>query len=379
MPLGAGPLDRQDDGIFFFRPDGQDERFLRGYLPEGDFGAAILAGRLLAPHPVGSIERDRGARGDELLWTLEDASTPWIGDPDTPHLAHCTRAELPAKRLGLMAHAELYELPWTQDLLADDDALQAIVRNALAAYHRSFAASAVYFEASATDDPFMKINLRAVAETKASSGGRPVCAFVQMPLEALMDGTMANMSARYAHAGARIAVLRVVGFHAEECTAEQGRAYIDCVRAWRACGILPIADCTGRFGAALVAAGGWGFSAGARFYRRVIGPGTLPFDGFRRARTVHLEISGEWRSMTAAQARRRRRLPRCDKEDCDPLATDNQPTRLKAHCVHEFVRLARSAAALGEARIAAQLQAAPGGQSSVWASALLARRAAQER
>jgi hypothetical protein len=379
MPLGAGPLDRQDDGIFFFRPDGQDERFLRGYLPEGDFGGAILAGRLLAPHPVGSIERDRGARGDELFWTLEDSATPWIGDPDTPYLAHCTRDELPAKRLGLMPHAELYELPWTLDLLRDDDALQAIVRNTVAAYNRSFAASAVYLEASSADDPFMEINLRAIAETKASSGGDPVCAFVQMPLDALMDGTMAQMAARYAHAGARIAVLRVVGFHADECDTQQALAYADCVRAWRACGILPIADCTGRFGAALVAAGAWGFSGGARFYRRVIGPGTPPFDGPKRARSVHLEVSGEWRSMTAAQARRRRKLPRCVQEDCDPLATDNQPTRLKAHFVHEFVRLARAAAALGEARVAEQLERAPGGQSSVWASALSARRAAQER
>jgi len=372
-------LDRQDDGLFLFRPDGQDERFLRGYLPAGDFHAAILAGRLLAPHPVGSLERDRGARGDELLWALEDTATPWLGDPDTPHLAHCAQDELPAKRLGLMPHAELYELPWTLDLLGDDDTLQTIVRNTVAAYHRSFAASAVYFEASSPDDPFVRINLRAIAETRRAAAGRPVCAFVQMPMEALLDGTLARMAPSYAEAGARIAVLRVVGFHAEGCTMEQARAYVDCVRTWRACGLAPVADCTGRFGAALVAAGAWGFSAGARFYRRVTGPGTPAFDGTRRARSVHLEVSGEWRSLTATQARRRRKLPECEKEDCDPLAADGQPARLKAHCVHEFVRLARSAAMLGEGQIATQMERAPGRQSSVWASALSARRAAQEQ
>lgn len=255
MPLGAGPLDRGDDGVFLFRPDGQDLRFLNEYLPEGDFHAALLAGRLLAPHPVGSIERARGARGDELMWTLEDTVTPWLGDPDTPYLACCGPGDLPAKRLGSMAHAELFDLPWTLELLRDEDALQAIVRNAVATYHRSFAASAVYFQASAVDDPLLEVNLRAVAQTRSFDDERPVCAFVQMPLETLTDGTMAKVAPWYADAGARIAVLRVAGFHADECTEEQARAYVDCVRAWRACGLAPVADCTGRFGAALLPPG----------------------------------------------------------------------------------------------------------------------------
>jgi hypothetical protein len=376
--MGTGPLDRQHDGIFLLRPDGQDIRFLRGYLPEGDFHGALLYGRLLAPHPVGSIERARGSRGDELLWILDETATPWIGDPDTPFLACCTRDVLPAKRLGLMPHAELYELPWTLDLLRDDDALSVIVRNALAAYHRSYAASAVYFEASSSDDPLMDVNLRAVAITRQLAAGRPVCTFVQMPLAALMNGTMAQLAQPYADAGARIAVLRVTGFNADECSVEQARAYVDCVRAWRACGLAPVADCTGRFGAALVAAGAWGFSAGARFYRRVIGPGEPEFEGPRRARSVHLEVSGEWRSMTAAQARSRVRLVPCVKPDCDPLALDDQPARLKAHCVHELVRLARSSAAARDEAVARQLERAPGRQTSVWASALSPSRAAQE-
>lgn len=378
MPLGSGPLDRQDDGIFLFRPDGQDAGFLRDYLKAGDFHVALLAGRLLAPHPVGSLERERGARGDELMWTLEDTGTPWLGDPDTPHLACCARSELPAKRLGLMPHAELYGLPWTIDLLQDAEALQSIARNAIAAYHRSFAASAVYFEADSLDGPLMQVNLRAVEEAQIFSGGRPVCAFVQMPLERLVDGSMASLAPLYAKAQARIAVLRVVGFHAETCTVEEARAYVDCIRAWRGCGLAPVADCTGRFGAALVAAGAWGFSAGARFYRRVVGPGESGFDGPRRARSVHLEVSGEWRSFTPAQARRRRRLSECPKVDCDPLAIEGQPARLKAHCVHEFVRLASSAASIGEHGIAEQLGRAPGPQPGIWAAALLARRASQE-
>jgi len=206
-----------------------------------------------------------------------------------------------------------------------------------------------------------------------------VCAFVQMPLPALLDGTVAQMARRYADAGARFAVLRITDFRADHCTGAEARAYVDCVRAWRACGLAPVADCTGRFGAALVAAGAWGFSSGTRFYRRVVSPATPAFDGNRRARSVHLEVTGEWRSLTAAQARRRHSLPECEYEDCDPLAIDDQPARLKAHCVHEFVRLARSAAACGDSEIAAQLERAPGTQSSVWASALSGRRAAQQR
>lgn len=227
IPVGSGPLDRSDDGIFFFRPDGQDEGFLRRYLPAGSFDAAIVRGRLLAPHPIGSIERSNGRRGDELAWLLDENATPWVPDPDTPELAHSPAADLSSKRLATMPHAELYELPWTLDLLADPEAREAIARNALGIGARSFAAAAVYFEAESLTDPWLEMNLLFVKEAARWAEGRPVCAFVQMPVDALLDGTMAAAADPYADAGARIAMLRVTGFDPDRCTIEEARAYVD--------------------------------------------------------------------------------------------------------------------------------------------------------
>jgi hypothetical protein len=257
IPLASGPLDRADDGVFFFRPDGQDEGFLRRYLPEGRFDAAIVAARLLAPHPIGSIERKNGRRGDELGWVLEENSTPWILDPDTPELARSCRNDLPAKRLGMMPHAELYEPPWDSGLLSAPASREAIARNALAVAARSFAAPAVYFEASSLTDPWLDINLGFVEEAAKWAAGRPVSAFVQMPLEALLDGSLAAAAERYRQAGARIAMLRVTKFDPDRCSGDEARAYVDCVRTWRAAGLLPVADCTGRFGGALICVGAW--------------------------------------------------------------------------------------------------------------------------
>lgn len=377
IPVAGGPLDRSDDGIFFLRPDGQDERFLRSYLPEGTFHAAIVAGRLLAPHPLGSIERSHGRRGDELAWLLEDAAVPWIGDPDTSDLSEFSREDLPAKRLGLMPHAELYDLPWTLELLDDPETLEAIARNALAAQLRSFAAAAVYLQAESRSDPWFDVNVRAVRETAKWAAGRPVCAFVQVPLGALLDGSLARAADDYARAGARIAVLRVAGFRADDCDLEEASAYVNCVRTWRAAGVAPVADCAGRFGAALVCAGAWGFSAGARFYRRV-GARTEQDAIRRRAPSVHLEVPGQWRSLTPRAARARARLPDCPETDCEPLAPDGQPGRLKAHFVHAHVRMAESAAQMSESELIEQLRSAPGGQSDIWAAALVADAAAQQ-
>lgn len=119
----------------------------------------------------------------------------------------------------------------------------------------------------------------------------------------------------------------------------------------------------------LVRAGAWAYSGGARYYRRVT---PRPADGEvrRRAPTVRLEVPGEWRSLTPRQARARAKLPPCPDDDCEPLAEDGQPGRLKAHYIHENVRKARSAAAASDEEMIRQLRAAPGGQSTVWAAAL---------
>ena len=358
--LGAGPL-------FYFRPEYHDHKFLQHYPRSGEFDAALIAARYLAPHPPGSKSEKQGFGGREIAEALQLSGAPYVIDPDTPVLVAAT-SDLPTPRLGTMPHAEVLPLPLAPMSFANPSDRIDFAQAAGAAQGGAAALAAPYFQFERANDRWHKLNLELINDVRSLAQGRPLVAFVQAPLKSLLDGEVEDVAESYEDAGAESIFLRISGFDPETVNHAAIAAYRAALDAFADRGVDAIADSVGRWGLVLVATGAAGFSCGARYFQRV--PVELTYNIEEMIGVpCRYEVPREWRAIDRDLARQiRASLPACPVTNCEALSDESKKAseRQKEHLIHYFTTETRVYARGGSAAARKSLRKHPYGNTNEW-------------
>jgi hypothetical protein len=319
------------------RPEQREANFVAEHADQVE--AAVLLGRHLAPYPEGSSEHRRGLRGDEMAQAARRAGVEWVHDPDTAVLPYLTGDGLDVAfgRAALMRCARTVEMPLTTDALADATDLREFTVALLAEQAGAALPSAPYFCSDSLTGDWTSLNLRAAEMTAALTRGREIALFVQVDIEGLREGLLANAAGLYARALPRRgpAFLQVAGLDVENSDAGDLGAYLAAVEVWAAHGFQVIADRVGRFGVAAVAAGASGMACGTRYFRTV--PDLAIEPRFLRSGKTRYwaPLRGDRLKPDVARERARRgTLAPCPVEDCEALAEDASVDDLRLHNMH---------------------------------------------
>jgi hypothetical protein len=365
--LPAGPL-------FYYRPTHNDHRFLEDFPQRSQFDAAIIPARYLGPFAPGSRSALRGHDPRALATALAAARAPFVVDPDTPVLAALAPGvSPPTPRVPLMAHAQVASLPISPLSLAQSGARTAFVQASVTAQAGAAAIAAPYFEFDQLNGSWHRRNLDLLEDTAQLAQGRPLVAFVQVPLTALVGRLVERAARTYAGLGIDHVFLRVAGFDPQSASGAEVAAYRRALDALQDAGIPAVADCVGRFGLVTTAAGGAGFTCGARFNHwiaedAVYEPSDMTSDPCR------YEVPKRWFALDHADARRAaasHAIPSCPAAGCSALAAGAGATDLKEHLIHYFVWAVRNFAVVGAQGARTSLTTHPvGSVTQAWVSAL---------
>lgn len=302
-------------------------RHVPGPWPEGDDDPPTPKATtpVQPPRPVAVAAREHGV--------------PHLHDPDTWVLPFLTsRENRNCSRAPLMRSAQSIPVAPTPDTFGSDEVLDRFVRATAATQISTALPAAAYFQFESLSDPWLEVSLRAAASAQRLNRGGPIAVFAQVPIQALLDGTLESVAPRYAERlpGGALAFLRVAGFDPQD--AHQGDpqvAYLRAVAAWRAVGLEPFADRVGRFGIVALGAGARGMAAGSRVYR-MLPPGPFWENPFSVKVPHRYQAPDRMDSLPAREALDRRdRLPRCPVQDCDALRPGSDLVeRLRVHHDH---------------------------------------------
>jgi hypothetical protein len=230
--------------------------------------AVLLPESYVAPYPSGHLLEGHDPR--KLLDTARDAGCDLWRDPETAGLCSRTILRLPAtKRLHETPLAREFQMPLDLSLLADPEARRHALELVLATQDGSEMLAGPYFDFDRRDSPAHRLNLQMARETTLAAEDQVPGAFLQLTHHGLLRGLLTEVAADYQMVGVRRVVIRVRGLKSEQADAQELTAYLDAVDAFTSRGIEAVADCAGKLGPVLVAAGAEGFSTGTRFFKCV--------------------------------------------------------------------------------------------------------------
>lgn len=352
------------DALFLWRPEVNEATFVREHGTQ--VHGAVLLGRHLVRRPDDPPSTD-------LARAAREVACPHLHDPDTAILAwHEGAGEKRFGRSGEMPSARLVDLPLRPEALADDAQLEQFVRAALSSQVGATHAAPPYFRFSSSDDPWLRLSLRAASVARTLSAPRPLAVFISTDLDGLASGALAAAAELYASVipGAFV-FLSVAGLDSLAAEPEMLAAYIGAAGAFTAAGFRVIADRVGRFGAAVVASGAAGYCAGTRVYRH-----TPPSPDWRNERSIkvlmHYEAPGRGdriRRQDVARRLRRKSIPPCPLPDC-PVGERVTVKDMRWHSIHLQQLEVGEAAELGLEAWAKLLAASPRNYVRGWAEAL---------
>lgn len=356
-------------GRFYIRAESEEWDFIRSLSAPAPFDAAVISDRYLPNYQAGHSRH--GQPRDLIAQAFDAIDVPWSVDPDTARLGQSKSAARQRPRAANRPLARTLRLPVTAEQLAHSSNVDAFVEAAAVHQLSSRAFAAPYLEVDGVDDPAFAVNVRLLSRSSELAGDRAVIAYLQLLGGRLIDGTAAELAPRLAANGADVVFVRVRRFEPEHATPPEVAAYGRVVIAGEQAGARIVADCVGRLGPVLVAAGADGFASNARCFRKV--PDDLhPGGGGGGAGELVWEVPGG--GFTAVGGG----TPTvCAVPGCAAPATAGDNVAVRTHNLHEFQRAARQAASEGlgyAARLAEHHSRVVRG----WASALqsLERRAA---
>jgi hypothetical protein len=356
-------------GRFYIRAESDERDFIRSLQTPAPFDAAVISDRYLAEYPA---EHPRyGQPRDQLLQAFDSLGVPWSVDPDTARLGHRKSTTRQKPRAANRPLARAVALPLSAERLSREDHLDALVEAASIHQLPSRAFAAPYLEVDDLDDPRLAVNLRLLERSRQLAGDRALIAYLQVLQRRLADGTAAEIARGLATRGADVVFIRVRRLDPERATPDEVAAYGRLVMAGEQAGARIVADCVGRLGPVLVAAGADGFASNAWRFRKV--PDDLhPAGGGGGVGELVWEIPGGGFSSVGAHTQ-----VTCAVPGCAAPAADGDNIAVRIHNLHEFQRAARLAAAQGLG-YAARLARNPSPVVRGWARALqsLERRAA---
>lgn len=216
-------------------------------------------------------------------------------DPETAGLISRSSGRLGlATRARNTPLAREFGVPLDLAVLAADPALRdQAVDLVLEAQVGSATRIPPYFDVSRRDGIALQLNLQMLRRTVAATGDEVPAAMIQLTRHGLMTGLLATLAEDYAPTGVRRVLLRVRGLDAERAERNELIAYLDAVHAFERRGMEALPDCVGKLGPTFVAEGGYGFTIGTRFFRKVPGQ-LLSLGGGGGGEPIGVQTAGTW-------------------------------------------------------------------------------------
>ena len=254
-------------GRFYLRCESAEWDFIRELVEPVPFDAAIISDRYIADYPPGHSRF--GEPRDRLVQSLAAQNVYWSVDPDTARLGHPKSAERQRPHAANRPLAQALPLPLTTERLSSQDAIDALVDAGAQHQLTSRASAAPYLETEGIEDPRFGIDLRLLERSAELAGDRTLIAYLQVLGRDLRSGHARAVAKHLAAAGAEVIMIRVRRFEAERASTEDVLAYAATIDAGARAGARVVADCVGRLGPVLVAAGADGFATNAKNLRVV--------------------------------------------------------------------------------------------------------------
>jgi hypothetical protein len=256
------------------------------------FDAVLLPESYVAPYPAG--HHFGGQEPTRLLDTVRGAGLDVWRDPETAGLCSQTFLRLCATdRLRETPLAQALDMPLDLSLLTNPETRRTAVELVLATQAGSEMLAGPYFDFDRRDGPVHRLNLQMARETVFAVEDQVPGAFLQVTHHRLMTGLLAAVAGDYETIGVRRVVVRVRGLKGERAGRHELLAYLDAIDAFTSRGVETFADCAGKLGPVLVAAGACGFSTGTRFFKCVAEP-LLSIGGGAGGESLAAQPAGAW-------------------------------------------------------------------------------------
>ncbi len=304
------------------------------------------------------------------------ARMPFLIDLETWRLPYLSDREDKAfKRDAATIMAQAVPLPLTAEALGDDESLLQLVRAGIIAQVGAEVTFAPDFQFQSLRDPWLEVNLRAVAMTRALAGARPIGAWVHVTLETMLSGVLPFLAARYAAllpAGSRV-VLTVSDLQ-PTLTPEELAVYLGALASFEGAGLAVIVDRAGDASIPAVATFADGCILGTRIYRTAPPTPHFTSDFNPRVRLSYF-VGAQGRRVRRDLARARHaagRLPDCAHPGCEVVRSTGmkENIRLRLHSAHELRYAIQRARRLGLSALLAEWRDAKLKHLRCWAQAI---------
>jgi hypothetical protein len=334
-------------------------------------------------------------------------AAPSAGGPQNGAAGSLKNAAL-ASRLPYLIDLETWRLPYIEDLadetfkrdlrtltaqalplpmkpqhLADDTALQPLVRAAITAQVGAHITFAPDFQIASLTDPALEVNLRALAMTGGLVPGGAVGAWIHVTLETMLSGLLPHLAARYASLLAPGAtVVLTVSSMQPGLSSEEFATYFLALMAFESVGLHVVVDRAGEASIAAVASFAQGCILGNRIYRTA--PPSPHFTSeFNPRVRLRYYVGSQGRRVPREKARERHargRLPDCAHKGCDAVRFPGKNGNLRArqHSAHELRNTIRRARRIGLSGQLAEWDTAKLKELRLWAQGIVLASALRE-
>lgn len=354
-------------GQIYLRPEHEQWDLIRASAPRRPFGAAIVYARYLAPYQHGHPRAGHSPTG--LVDALREVKIPYVIDPGTPALTKSDVAtSKEAARLRQSPMVAAIGLPLRPGDLANSARRDQFVDDTMAVQTGADAVAPPYLEYQCRGSDVLALNIAMLRRCVASAGRQLPVAFIQLTRAALLDGRLRRIAPAYAKTGVKRVFIRVRHLNAEAASADEFRAYLDGIAAFRALDVEVVPDCVGRLGPSLVAGGAISFSSGAVYYRKV--SACLLNKSGGGGLEVSYEVPNGWHALPRAA---RHRAPACFVSGCVAAPAEAKLDDLREHNLHLLREESRLAAANSLAWYAARLIASGQPDAVAWGEVLRER------
>jgi hypothetical protein len=250
-------LPGRSEPLFLTRLEHNEHKFIEGC--NGDADGVVINLRFDSPPNHGRLKREAIIRRLPFVIDIETWRLPFLAGREDKSFGSDVDTPL----------AAIVPLPLDPTGLAGSAVLGSLVRRAVQVQVGAIYTFAPYFQVSSLDDPWLEVNLRAIAELRRIAPREPIAAWVYVGFEAMMEGLVPYLAERYRRAlpeGATV-VLTVSDIRAGERTPEEIATYLEAIESFRAVGLHVIADRASEFSVLAVPAGAGGCMLGNRIYR----------------------------------------------------------------------------------------------------------------
>ncbi|HXV06231.1 MAG TPA: hypothetical protein VFP23_10050 [Solirubrobacterales bacterium] len=249
---------REDsESLFFTRLEHNEHKFVERC--NGDTDGIVINLRFDSPGKHGRLKRAAIEKRLPFVIDIETWRLPFLSGPEDESFGSDVHTPL----------AAAVPLPLSPEVLGDQALFEALVRAAVQAQAGALYTFAPYFLASSLSDPWLEVNLRALAEMRRIAPRQPLAAWIYVTFEAMMDGLVPYLADRYRDMlpPRSLVVLTVSDIRAGERTSEEIATYLEAVESFRSTGLQVIADRASEISVVAIASGARGCMLGNRIYR----------------------------------------------------------------------------------------------------------------